>query len=101
MNLEEQVEISILFKYYGKLLTEKQQEAIRMYVDDNLSLGEIGDELSITRQGVKDALDKAILSLKKYEDNLGFIKRDEKIRANLKNTDESIKTKIISILEDI
>ncbi|MCM1195363.1 MAG: DNA-binding protein, partial [Firmicutes bacterium] len=33
------------------MLTEKQREAVSMYCDCDCSLGEIADELGITRQG--------------------------------------------------
>ncbi len=104
MDIQERVEIAILNKYYGKLLTEKQREILSMYVDNNLSLQEVSDELNISRQAVKDTLDKAVLTLKRTEEMLKFLSRDRKIlsllETNLDKIDESLKNKIISILED-
>lgn len=105
MDIEERVKISILNKYYGGLLTDKQREVITMYVDNNLTLVEISEELGITRQAVKDALDNALISLKLTEEKLGFIARDERIKNVLEDkplTDVSMATRleIIQILED-
>lgn len=105
MNIEERVEIAVLTKYYGKLLTDKQREIVAMYVDNNLSLAEVSEELNITRQAVKDALDKAFDALYNYEKILGFIARDEKIKKlledkSLKEIDMTTRLEITSILEE-
>ena len=103
MNLEERVQIAILTKYYGKMLTEKQQNILEMYVDNNLSLAEVSAELGISRQAVKDALDNSLNTLKNMEEKLQFISRDVKIKHKIdgnKNLDEKIKSQLIALLED-
>lgn len=99
MDIDRRIEIDILFKYYGNLLTEKQQKIIVMYVDNNLSLQEVSVELNISRQAVKDALDKAVMTMENYEKKLKFISRDNKIKGALNKIDEKTKTKILAILE--
>ncbi len=99
MDIDRRIEIDILFKYYGNLLTEKQQKIIDMYVDNNLSLQEVSVELNISRQAVKDALDKAVMTMENYEKKLKFISRDNKIKDALNKIDEKTKTKILAILE--
>ncbi len=103
MNINDRVKIAVLIKYYGSLLTDKQRQIVAMYVDNNLSLAEVGEELQITRQAVKDGLDKAISTLQSYENDLQFIARDAKIKKLLLDksalTKEQIK-QILSILED-
>ncbi len=105
MNIEERVNVAILMKYYGKILTEKQREILSMYVDNNLSLQEVSEELNISRQAVKDTLDKAINILNKTEDSLKFISRDKRIinfinNKSNKEIDETTKKQLLSILED-
>ena len=102
MNLEERVQIAILSKYYGKLLTDRQQNILEMYVDNNLSLAEVSEELGISRQAVKDALDNSMQILKGTEEKLKFIQRDNKIKQILENSNLDITTKIqlIALLED-
>ncbi len=43
--IEKMVEVGILFDFYGKLLTKKQYEAIKLYYEDDLSLAEIGEKI--------------------------------------------------------
>lgn len=105
MNIEERVKIAILVKYYGKLLTAKQRDIISMYVDNNLSLAEVSEEIGVSRQAVKDALDNALLSLEKYENQLGFVARDEKLKSvienkSLTNIDMATRFELLAILEE-
>ena len=105
MDLEERVKVAILAKYYGKLLTSRQQDIVEMYVDNNLSLQEVSEELGISRQAVKDALDTAIVSLNSTEEKLGFLARDKRIKEIIESKPNSeismmSKLEIISMLED-
>ena len=103
MNIEERVQIAILSKYYGKMLTERQQSILEMYVDNNLSLAEVSAELGISRQAVKDALDNSLNTLKNMEEKLQFIVRDAKIKAQIENNksiDTLTKIQLIALLED-
>ena len=61
------LKFSVLFDYYGSLLTETQQNICDMYYNQNLSLTETAEDLGITKQGVRDALKKAEKLLLKYE----------------------------------
>lgn len=102
MDINKRVEIAVLVKYYGSMLTEKQLHIIEMYVDNNLSLSEVSEELNITRQAVKDALDNAVSTLESIEDRLHFIERDDKIKKIVNdetNVDKHIRSKILAILE--
>ena len=102
MDINKRVEIAVLVKYYGSMLTEKQLHIIEMYVDNNLSLSEVSEELNITRQAVKDALDNAVSTLESIEDRLHFIERDDKIKNIINdetNVDRHIRSKILAILE--
>ncbi len=101
MNIKERVQIAILTKYYGKLLTEKQLKVITMYVDNNLSLAEVAEELNVSRQAIKDTLDKTTVALNNFEKDLQFVARDDKIKKILQdNKPEEAVRKILSFLED-
>lgn len=63
----------LLYDFYGKLLTPKQQEVMQLYYEQDLSLSEIAEELKITRQAVYDILKRSEQSLEKYEKKLGLL----------------------------
>ena len=64
---------SMLYNFYGSLLNESQNEVMALYHEDNLSLSEIAEELSQTRQAVHYNLRKAEKALESYEEKLGLV----------------------------
>lgn len=91
------VEIGILFDFYGKLLSDTQYASIKLYYILDLSLAEIGEELSITRQGVFDAIKRGEQKLYDYEENLQLV---DKFTSNHNNIREIINLSK-EIIEDI
>lgn len=84
--------ISMLYDFYGDLLTEKQQEVIELYYNEDLSLAEIASHSGITRQGVRDSIKRAEFQLFDFEEQLGLAQKFEQIKSILddilKNTFE-------------
>ncbi|MDI3478099.1 MAG: uncharacterized protein PWQ59_1624 [Thermoanaerobacterium sp.] len=79
------VEMNVLFDFYGSLLTGKQMDIFKMYYMDDYSLGEISQELNISRQGVYDSLKRAESVLKYYEEKLGLVKKYNSSIAKINN----------------
>lgn len=75
------LEMALLLDYYGGMLTDKQRDCFDMRYNQDLSLGEIGQELGISRQAVCDSLSRTEALLRRMEDNIGCVKRDYTIRA--------------------
>ena len=73
--MEKIAETSLLYDFYGQLLTEKQRQVMALYHEENLSLSEIAGEFSISRQAVHDTLKKAEQSLREYENKLGLVEK--------------------------
>ena len=67
INMDKRYEQTLLLDYYGELLTEKQRAICQMYLLEDWSLGEISEELNISRQGVSDALHRGLELLEKME----------------------------------
>lgn len=65
--VEETFELTLLFDYYGDLLTQKQRSCFDLHYNQDLSLGEIAQEVGISRQGVHDTLTRAEASLRHME----------------------------------
>ncbi|HBG09939.1 MAG: YlxM family DNA-binding protein [Limnochordia bacterium] len=74
--MDKTLRMSLLFDYYGPLLTERQQDIFQLYFNDDLSLGEIAEELRISRQAVYDTLRRVGLVLEDFEDKLGLLQKD-------------------------
>ena len=73
-------DLILLYDYYGDLLTDRQRECFELRYYQDLSLGEIGEELGISRQGVHDNLSRAEALLRNMEAKTGCAGRDQLCR---------------------
>lgn len=78
--MEKILENTLLYDFYGELLTEKQRKLFEMHFYDDLSLGEIGDIEGISRQGVSRQLKRGEEALREYEDKLRLVEKFLKIK---------------------
>ena len=83
-------EASLLYDFYGELLSERQKEVLTLRYEDDLSLAEIAEELGISRQGVHDALKNGEKALQRYEEKLGLVKRLEGSTEAIRKIDAEI-----------
>lgn len=67
--------MTMLYDFYGELLTERQREFYDLYYNEDLSLGEIAENYGITRQGVRDVILRAETYMTEIEDKTGLLKR--------------------------
>ncbi len=87
--MEERVLISLLLDFYGPLLTDKQRMSLQLHHEDDMSLGEIAEELGVSRQAVHDNLQRARHILNDYESKLHLVAQyevREQVISELKDT---------------
>ena len=77
-SIEERVELSLLYDFYGALLKENQRRMFEGSILDDYNLAEIAEDENITRQGVHDAIKRACKQLREYEQKLGLVEKFEK-----------------------
>ena len=75
------LDMILLYDYYGDLLTTRQKEVFELRYNQDLSLGEIGQELGISRQAAHDNLSRTEALLKNMEAKTGCVRRDQACRA--------------------
>ena len=75
MAAEEAVLRTMLFDFYGELLTEKQREYFDLHYNEDLSLAEIAALTGISRQGVWDIIRRAEATLRASEAKTGLVPR--------------------------
>ena len=73
--MDEAVFRTMLFDFYGELLTEKQREYFDLHYNEDLSLAEIAESEGITRQGVWDIIRRGEDTLRRYESKTGLVAR--------------------------
>ncbi|MBO5994977.1 MAG: hypothetical protein J6Q41_05645 [Firmicutes bacterium] len=64
---------SLLYDFYGVLLTDKQREVMELYHEENYSIVEIARELKVSKQAIYDNLRKSDKILREYEAKLGLM----------------------------
>ena len=74
------LQMTLLFDYYGELLTERQRMCFDLRHNQDLSLAEIAQELNVSRQGVHDNLSRAEALLMNMEEKTGCVRRDLQCR---------------------
>jgi len=85
---EKNLTLISLFDIYGAMLSEQKQKMFELYYGDDLSLAEIAEEMSISRQGVRENLKKCEEQLIEFEEKLGFSKKSELIKAAIEKLKE-------------
>lgn len=82
------VYLSILYDFYGELLSESKKRMFEDYHLNDYSLGEIAKEQGISRQGVHDAVKRTAEELKVYESKLALVSKFQSVKNKLEKIDE-------------
>lgn len=94
--MEKIVEQTLLYDFYGELLTDHQKQVYEDVVFNDLSFSEAAEERGISRQGVHDLIRRCNKTLQEYEEKLGlvekFLKTREKVKEIHRLTQEFRKT---------
>jgi len=88
--MEEALFRTMLFDFYGELLTEKQKEYFDLHYNEDLSLAEIAAGEGISRQGVWDIIRRAEESMRRYEEKTGLVERFANQRELIAETEELV-----------
>lgn len=89
--LDDYIYIGRLLDFYGSLLTESESKSVDYYYNEDYSLTEIAELLSISRQAVSLNIKRAIDKLKSFEDALKLIEKFDKKK--------EVKTKALDLLD--
>ncbi len=85
--MERFVEQTLLYDFYGELLTEHQRRIYEEVVCDDFSISEIARDEGISRQGVHDLIKRCNKILDDYESRLHLVEKFLKIREYIKQID--------------
>ncbi|MDD3252342.1 MAG: YlxM family DNA-binding protein [Lachnospiraceae bacterium] len=103
--MESIVKQSLLYDFYGELLTEHQRTVYEDVVFNDMSLGEIAQEQEISRQGVHDLIKRCDKILMGYEEKLHLISKFQETRVMVSRiqelTREFKETQNMDLIENI
>lgn len=83
--LKEVVELSMLYDFYGELLSENAKYAFSGYVLEDMTLAELSEETGVSRQGIYDLVKRTVDKLRGYEKKLRLVEKFEKMKAEVEN----------------
>ena len=78
--MENFVRRTLLYDFYGELLTEHQREVYEAVVLEDYSVSEVAADRGISRQGIHDLVRRVDRLLEGYEERLGLVDRFIRIR---------------------
>ena len=104
--MEKIVKQTLLYDFYGELLTEHQRQIYEDAVFNDMSLSELADSYGISRQGVHDLLKRCDKMLLSYESKLHLVERFDKIKGKIRQINETDDMKTVrkisaEILEEL
>lgn len=74
-DIQERIELSLLYDFYGALLKESARHMFEAYILEDYGYSEIAEQEGISRQGAYDAIRRSSKQLRKYEEKLGLVGR--------------------------
>ncbi|MDO4670817.1 MAG: putative DNA-binding protein [Aerococcus sp.] len=77
MSVEKTERMNQLYDYYQGLLTDKQRQYLDLYYREDYSLGEIAENLGVSRQAVYDNIHRSEQTLTHYEALLQLVHSEE------------------------
>jgi len=88
IQMNELLEQTLLYDFYGELLTKHQKEIYEQFVLEDLSLSEIAENAGISRQGVHDLIKRCNKTLEGYEAKLHLVERFLSIKKKVQEMNE-------------
>lgn len=86
--MEKFVERTLLYDFYGELLTKRQQQIYANVVLEDYSLSEVAEEQGISRQSVHDMIRRCDKTLEEYEGKLHLVEKFLNIRRQVQQIHE-------------
>jgi len=87
-----------LFDYYGELFTDKQKEYFIDYYFNNLTLQEIADNNSVSKNAVHKNIKDVTEKLDYYESKLNLYNNKKQIQKLIASIDKNIKEQIEELI---
>lgn len=92
------VYLNNLYDYYSELLTDKQKSYFEDYYFNNLTLSEIAENNSISRNAIHKQIKEVENKLQIFEDKLKLLNKKQKIQNIIKNLDDNLKQEIEELI---
>ena len=99
--LSAKVDLSFLSAFYGRMLTENQRRILSLHCEEDLSFGEIAEEVGISRQAVHETITRAAARLEEMEASLGVAARFRQMETGLEEALSAVRNQEYARAEQV
>ena len=85
------LEQTLLYDFYGELLTDHQKQIYEDVVLNDYSFSEVAEEKGISRQGVHDLIKRCNKILQDYESKLHLVEKFVTIKEQIEEMEKSLR----------
>ena len=85
------LEQTLLYDFYGGLLTDHQKQIYEDVVLNDYSFSEVAEEKGISRQGVHDLIKRCNKILQEYESKLHLVEKFVTIKEQIEEMEKSLR----------
>ena len=85
------LEQTLLYDFYGELLTDHQKQIYEDVVLNDYSFSEVAEEKGISRQGVHDLIKRCNKILQEYESKLHLVEKFVNIKEQIEEMEKSLR----------
>ena len=85
------LEQTLLYDFYGELLTDHQKQIYEDVVLNDYSFSEVAEEKGISRQGVHDLIKRCNKILQEYESKLHLVEKFVTIKEQIEVMEKSLR----------
>ena len=85
------LEQTLLYDFYGELLTDHQKQIYEDVVLNDYSFSEVAEEKGISRQGVHDLIKRGNKILQEYESKLHLVEKFVTIKEQIEEMEKSLR----------
>ena len=85
------LEQTLLYDFYGELLTDHQKQIYEDVVLNDYSFSEVAEEKGISRQGVHDLIKRFNKILQEYESKLHLVEKFVTIKEQIEEMEKSLR----------
>ncbi len=85
------LEQTLLYDFYGELLTDHQKQIYEDVVLNDYSFSEVAEEQGISRQGVHDLVKRCNRILQEYESKLHLVEKFVTIKEQIEEMEKSLR----------
>lgn len=87
IKMNELLKQTLLYDFYGELLTEHQKEIYEQVILEDYSLSEIAKDAGISRQSVHDMIKRCNKTLEAYEEKLHLVEKFMSVKEKVHQID--------------